>query len=219
MSTAAVPAETAETAPPKSGRKKKLIVIIAAALVLALAGGGGTVYWLKKKAADAAAAAADAADADGGAKPAHAAAKGGHRAPPTFLPLDPFVVNLADREADRFAQIGITLEVDDAKFAEEMKAYMPAIRNGILMVLAHKTSQQLLERSGKQALAREIMREAVRPMGIEVEAEAEPAEAAPKGKDAADVEVAEKPKPKKKAKPDAEHNPVQNVLFSSFIIQ
>ena len=217
MSTAAVPAETAETAPPKSGKKKKLIIIIATALVLALAGGGGTVYWLKKKAA--AAAAADAADADGGTKPAHAAAKGGHRAPPTFLPLDPFVVNLADREADRFAQIGITLEVDDAKFAEEMKAYMPAIRNGILMVLAHKTSQQLLERSGKQALAREIMREAVRPMGIEVEAEAEPAEAAPKAKEAADVEVAEKPKPKKKAKPDAEHNPVRNVLFSSFIIQ
>ena len=222
MSTAAVPAETAETAPPKSGKKKKLIVIIAAALVLALAGGGGTVYWLKKKAA----AAADAADADGGTKPAHAAAKGGHRAPPTFLPLDPFVVNLADREADRFAQIGITLEVDDAKFAEEMKAYMPAIRNGILMVLAHKTSQQLLERSGKEALAREVMREAVRPMGIEVELEAEPTEATatPKANDAAAADAADaggkpKPKVKKKPKPAAEHNPVQKVHFSSFIIQ
>ena len=172
MSAAAAPAEPTDVVP-KSGKKKKLIVIIAAVLLLVLAGGGTTVFMLKKKAA--AAAAEAAADEDGTAKPAHSAAKDGHRTPPTFLPMDPFVVNLADREADRFAQIGITLEVDDAKFAEEMKAYMPAIRNGILMVLAHKTSQQLLERSGKEALAAEIMREAVRPMGIEVEDAAEAA--------------------------------------------
>ena len=222
MSTAAAPAVPAETAdvPPKSGKKKKLIVILAAVLVLALAGSGGAVYWMKKKAADAAAT-AEAADDEGGAKPARAAAKSGHRTPPFFLPLDPFVVNLADREADRFAQIGITLEVDDAKFAEEMKAYMPAIRNGILMVLAHKTSQQLLERSGKEALAAEIMREAVRPMGIQIEAEPKPAEAMPKAKDAEVADAADKPTPKakKKAKPAAEHNPVSKVHFSSFIIQ
>ena len=223
MSAAAAPAETTDVTP-KSG-KKKLIVIIAALLVLALAGAGGAAYWMKKKAADAAA--AEAADEEGGvAKPAHAAVKSGHRTPPIFLPLDPFVVNLADREADRFAQIGITLEVDDAKFAEEMKAYMPAIRNGILMVLAHKTSQQLLERSGKEALAREVMREAVRPMGIEVELEAEPTEvtATPKANDAAAADAADaggkpKPKVKKKPKPAVEHNPVQKVHFSSFIIQ
>ena len=225
MSTAAAPAVPAETAdvPPKSGKKKKLIIILAAVLMLALAGGGGTVYWLKKKSADAAAA-AEAADDEGGAKPAHAAAKGGRRTPPSFLPLDPFVVNLADREADRFAQIGITLEVDDDKFADEMKAFMPAIRNGILMVLAHKTSQQLLERSGKEALAAEIMREAVRPMGIQIEADPKSAEAMPKAKDAKDADVADAadtptPKPKKKAKLAAEHNPVTKVHFFSFIIQ
>ena len=215
MSAAAAPAEPTDVVP-KSGKKKKLIVIIAAVLVLVLAGGGATVFMLKKKAA--AAAAEEAADEDGTAKPAHSAAKGGHRTPPTFLPMDPFVVNLADREADRFAQIGITIEVDDAKFAEEMKAYMPAIRNGILMVLAHKTSQQLLERSGKEALAAEIMREAVRPMGIEVEEAAEAATEAV-AKDSAKTEAEETPKAKKKHKKAAEHNPVQKVHFSSFIIQ
>ncbi len=215
MSAAAAPAEPTDVVP-KSGKKKKLIVIIAAVLVLVLAGGGATVFMLKKKAA--AAAAEEAADEDGTAKPAHSAAKGGHRTPPTFLPMDPFVVNLADREADRFAQIGITIEVDDAKFAEEMKAYLPAIRNGILMVLAHKTSQQLLERSGKEALAAEIMREAVRPMGIEVEEAAEAATDAV-AKDSAKTEAEETPKAKKKHKKAAEHNPVQKVHFSSFIIQ
>ncbi len=216
MSAAAAPAEVTD-ATPKSGKKKKLIIIIASVLVLVMAGGGGAVYTMKKKAAEAAAA-EEAADEDGAAKPAHAAAKGGHRTPPSFLPMDPFVVNLADREADRFAQIGITLEVDDAKFAEEMKAYMPAIRNGILMVLAHKTSQQLLERSGKEALAAEIMREAVRPMGIEVEDEVKET-AKPKDGEPVDADAKPATKAKKKSKKPAEHNPVQKVHFSSFIIQ
>ena len=46
---------------------------------------------------------------------------------------------------------------------------MPAIRNAILMILAHKSAAELLERTGKEALAAEIMRESVRPMGIEIE--------------------------------------------------
>jgi len=121
-------------------------------------------------------------------------------------------VNLSDKEAERYAQIGVTLEVDDAHFADEMKAYLPAIRAGILMVLAHKSAAELLEREGKEKLAREIMRVSVKPMGIEIEDEEDEApEEAPAASD--------KPKKKKKKKKAAEHNPVQQVLFSSFIIQ
>ena len=54
--------------------------------------------------------------------------------------------------------------------ADQIKAYMPAISNAILMILANKTSKDLLNREGKEQLALEIMREAVRPMGIEVAA-------------------------------------------------
>ena len=137
-----------------------------------------------------------------------------------FVPLDPFVVNLADRDTERYAQIGITLQIDEPKFADELKLYLPAVRNGILMVLAHKTSKELLERSGKERLAAEIMREAVRPMGIEVAVDDE--EAAASEHDAAadpDAEEAPKPKKKKKKKAPAVHNPVTSVNFSSFIIQ
>ncbi len=35
------------------------------------------------------------------------------------------------------------------------------------MILAHKTSQELLERAGKEQLAAEILRETVRPLGID----------------------------------------------------
>jgi flagellar FliL protein len=79
------------------------------------------------------------------------------------------VVNLTDREQDRYAQIGVTLEIADPKVGEQMKTYMPAIRNGILMVLAHKNSKELLERKGKEKLAEEIRREAIRPLGYDDE--------------------------------------------------
>jgi flagellar FliL protein len=179
-------------------------------------GGGGAAFYLKKKATAAAAAAAEAGDEDSATAQDDAkASKHDTAHVPTFLPLEPFVVNLADKDADRYAQIGITLEVDDPKFADQLKAYMPAIRNGILMVLAHKTSAELLERAGKVALAAEIMREAVRPLGIEVE-EAEPADKADDTKADDDAPKAKK-KPKKKA--PVEHNPLRHVHFSNFIIQ
>lgn len=209
MSAAAV---TAEGAPPVKG-KKKLIIILAAVLLLVLAGGGAALFVMKQKAAAAAAAAEEDEEAGDGEATSKGKATAKHDAaqPPTFLPLEAFVVNLADKDADRYAQIGVTLEVEDAKFADQLKAYMPAIRNGILMVLAHKTSAELLERKGKEQLAAEIMRESVRPLGIEIEAPAEEAPAA------ADDE--EKPKKKKKRQAAAEQSPVRHVHFSNFIIQ
>jgi len=215
---AAAPATATSDSPLPGKGKKKLIILIAIALLVVLAGGGAAVYLMKKRAA---AAAAEEAGDDGATTSAHAAAeKDGHRVPPTFVPLDPFVVNLADKESERYAQIGLTLEVDDPKFAEEMKLYMPAIRNAILMILAHKSSAELLDRAGKEALAAEIMREAVRPMGIEIDPEpvaALPAEAS----DPAPAEGTVKVKPAKDAKPHkpAVHNPVRRVHFASFIVQ
>ncbi len=214
---AAVDAAVAAEVAPKKG-KKKLIIILVAVLLVALLGGGAAVFMMKKKAA---AAAAAAEEEEGDTDVAAAAAemrKERAKHPPTFVPLEPFVVNLADREADRFAQIGVTLEVEDAKFAEEMKAYMPAIRNGILMVLAHKTSAQLLSREGKLALAREIMREAVLPLGIDVSAET-PAKAAARDEPPDEDDPDAEPAPKKRKKPAAVTNPVKQVHFSNFIVQ
>ena len=197
------------TAPIKAGKRRKLIFVGVAVLLVVALVGAGAALWLKSRAA--AHAAEDAGDEEVVAQ--LKAAKPDPAHPPTFLPLDIFVVNLADRDADRYAQIGLTLEVDDAKFAEQMKTYMPAIRNAILMILAHKTSRELLERSGKEQLAEEIMRETVRPLGITIAA---PRKAAPAPVDGSLTEV-----PSKKAKAAAQgpHNPVRNVHFSNFIIQ
>lgn len=219
---------TAGAVPPKRGRKK-LLVFAAAGLVLAVALAGGAVYFLKQRAAHAAA--AEAGDDDGGAGD-HAAARIDPKNVPVYLPLDPFVVNLADKEADRYAQIGVTFELESGSSVEELKAYMPSIRNAILMVLANKTSRELIDRAGKEQLAQDILREAVRPMGIEI-ASAEPigmepaasaviamAASAPAiGASAAAMVTAEAAKPRPKARHMAQKNPIRLVHFSSFIIQ
>ena len=209
----AAPAATADAAPAKGG-KKKLIIIIAAVLLLVLVGGGAAFMLTKKKPVD------GEEDAEGGAariessEPAKAHAKHDPKHPPTFVPLDPFTVNLADRENERYAQIGVTLEIDDPHTADELKLYMPAIRNNILMVLANKTATQLLTREGKERLAKAILYAAVRPLGFEVdedEAEEDPAATA-------DDDKPKKPK-KKKKKAAAPALPVTAVHFSNFIVQ
>jgi flagellar FliL protein len=77
----------------------------------------------------------------------------------------------------------------------------------VLMVLAHKTAVELLTREGKEKLAKEIMRESVRPMGIELDDDDEDAPAA-----------SDAPKKKKKKKAHVE-SPITQVLFSNFIVQ
>ncbi len=211
MSTATA-APAADAAPAPKGKKKLFIIIGVAVLVLALAG-GGAVFYLKSKAAAEAAAAEE--DEGGGATHAKADAhKKDPKAVPTFVPLDPFTVNLADRDAERYAQVGVSLELADPKEGERVKNYMPAIRNNILMVLAHKTSAELLERDGKAKLAQEIRRETAKALGIELEDEV--VEDTPKK---ADAEAEDAPVKKKKKKKVEQELPVTAVHFSNFIIQ
>ncbi len=213
---AAAIAETAPaaTAAPAKRGKKKLLVILVAVLVVVLGAGGGAVVYMKKKAAAQAAAEVE----DGGA--IAAAAHPEQRSSPAWLPLDPFIVNLADREADRYAQIGITLELENAGSAETIRSYMPAVRNSILMILASKTSKDLADRSGKEQLAEEIAREAVRPMGIDIAAPRPVVEAASGVvASAPGASAAGEAKPGKKKMAAVQKNPIQHVHFSSFIVQ
>ncbi|MFN0186494.1 MAG: flagellar basal body-associated FliL family protein, partial [Aquabacterium sp.] len=173
-------------------------------------GGGGAVFMMKKKAAEAAAA---AEDEDGGHAPAKAQKKDDKAAPPVFMPLEVFTVNLADREADRYAQIGITLELDDAKTSDQIKVYMPAIRNNILMVIAHKTAENLISKEGKVKLAQEVQREALKSLGVEMEKEEDAAD------DAAEPKADKPAKAKKKKAMAAPSYPIKAVHFSNFIIQ
>ncbi len=204
----AAPAAPAEGEAPKKGPKKLIIIIAVAVLVLLLGGGGAAYFIMKKKSHDAAAEGDGEAVAEEVKKPEKPHRDPKH--PPTFVPLDPFVVNLADKDTERYAQVGISLQVDDPKIADEMKAYMPAIKDSIILILSHKTSEELLSLEGKQKMAEEIQRAAARAMGYEVE---EPEEDLPE-------DAANPPKKKKKKKKKVEsYNPIERVVYSSFIVQ
>jgi len=216
-------AAAADATPVKPGGKKKLVIMIAVAAIVLGGGGVGALLYMKKQKAAAEAAAAAAAeegDADGAAPVKHEAKKA-HGEKPVFVPMDPFVVNLADHEADRYAQIGITLEVPDEHVGEEIKTYLPAIRNNILLLLAHKSSADLAGGEGKELLARQIRVAALKAMGEEVEDEDEApaAEAASaSGSASASASAPAARKKKKKAAPVADAA-IRSVQFSSFIIQ
>ena len=205
-------AAAAAEAPTPAKGKKKLILIIIAIVTVVLAGGGGAAVIMMKKSA----AAEGEGEGEGNASshaPAKAVAKHDPKAVPVFVPLDPFTVNLADREAERYAQIGITLEIDDAKTGDQIKNYMPAIRNNILMAIADRTAGDLMGREGKTKLAEKIKLETARSLGYAVDDDAEGDTA-----DEAPAKAGTKSS-KKKRKKAATVLPIKAVHFSNFIIQ
>ena len=206
MSTATV----VEAPPPAKGKKKLIIIVGAAVLVLVLAVAGvAALMLMKKKATD--------VEGDDGA-PAHAEVKRDAHAVPTFVPLDPFTVNLADRDAERYAQIGITLEIGDAHMADQIKTFMPAIRNNILLAIADRTAAELMGREGKARLAEKIRSETSRALGFEVEDDEAPAPAAT-DEDAEDPHAAPAKGKKKAKKKSPVAAPIKAVHFSNIIIQ
>jgi flagellar FliL protein len=189
------PADKA-AAPPKS--KKLLLVVVIALVIVALAVGGAWFYVSKQRAA-----ALDGEEEDA------TVTKVESKEPPTYLPLDNLVVNLADPGGEKVAQIGITLELSDAHVSEKVKQYLPTIRSSILILVSQKTSEELLQREGKEKLAADILKETARPFGgVDQEAADEPATKKAKSK----------PKVANKSK-SHDALPVQRVLFSSFIVQ
>lgn len=176
--------------PPKS---KKMLLVVIALVVTALVAAGGWMFLSKKNAA--------ALDEEEGEEVAAVVAK--PTGPPTYLPLDNMVVNLADPGGERVAQIGITLELGGAPEVEKVKAYLPTIRSDVLLLVSQRTADELLSREGKEKLAEDILVASSRHFGKSAAADAK--------KDKKD--------PKAAAKGGGNGPPVRGVLFSSFIVQ
>ncbi|MFY7975933.1 MAG: flagellar basal body-associated FliL family protein [Rubrivivax sp.] len=219
-------AATADAVPPKKGNKK-LIIIGAAVAALVLGGGGAAFMMMKSKAAAEAEAEESADGEDGGSGKGSAKAKDAKKfdpkAVPTFTPLEMFTVNLADREVERYAQVGITLEMSDVAAGDRLKNFMPAVRNQILLALGDRKADELSSREGKLALALRIKLDTSRVLGAEFD-DADfglGADAATEAKPGDEAEEDTKAKKKTKAKKAkaAPELPVLAVHFSNFIIQ
>jgi len=182
----------------RSASKSKKLILVGGvvAVVLALAGAGAWFYLGKKPAVE------DGGEAEVAAGAEVAPAVTGPKHPPTFLPLDNMVVNLADPGGEKIAQIGITLELVDAKAMEKVRLYMPAIRSSILLLVSQRTAEELLRYEGKEKLAADILREASRPF-----------------KDGQAGHAPEKGEKKSGSGAGSDDGPVRGVLFSSLIVQ
>lgn len=139
---------TTAAAAPKQAGKRKLLIIVGAAVVLVAGGGGAGAWFLLGK--------------QGGDE--HAQKKTELKKVPVFVDLDSFTVRLSDRDNDRFLQVKLVAEVRDALSGDTLKNMMPAVRNEILLLLASKESEQLVSRDGKEALARELIAAANKPL-------------------------------------------------------
>ena len=121
---------------PKKKSKSKLIIIISVALVVVAAGAIGGYFLLTK-----------------------AAPKKPLPVKPvvlSILPMDPFVINIADTNGERYLKIVIQVEVSDPGVGSEIEQLKPRIRDSILDLLTPKTYKDLMDMAGKQRLREDI---------------------------------------------------------------
>ena len=144
-------ADGAGAAPAKSG--KKLLIIIIVLLLLVLGVGGGGAYFLLKPAPDYDDEYAEAPSER--AKPARRK-KVDRDAPPVYVALDAFTVNLVPENGDQYLQLILSVEVEDPQVDGQLKQYMPKLRNDLTLLLSSKKASDLMSTEGKQALAAEI---------------------------------------------------------------
>ena len=137
--TAAAPA--AAPAPKKS--RKGLLIVLTLVVILLLGGGGGA-YWFMFRGAGG----AEAAEVEPPAP-----------APTGVIPLEPFVVNLADPAGSRFLRVTLSLVVADEAIAhevEEDEVVVLRVRSAILELLAQKQAGELVTPEGKAELKKSI---------------------------------------------------------------
>ena len=142
-----------ESSPAGAGSSKKLIILVVLAVAV-LAGGGGAVWFLVGGGPE--------GKSEGSE---HTAQKDDHsKEPGPIKELDPFVLNLADREELRYLKMTIQLELDQAETEAEFEKRVPAIRDALLVLLTSKESHHLRTVNGKRRIREEIMSRANRLM-------------------------------------------------------
>lgn len=140
---------------PVTTRRRGIKRILLAAVVVLLVGLAGTAatFWLRSRAAARAAADQTAPEASG------------------LVPLESFVVNLADPQAQRFARVTVRLIIDTKEDADAVAAdpvRQARLRSAVLELLALQTSDQLVTAGGKSALKNTIAERGTRVLGHQV---------------------------------------------------
>jgi len=127
------------------GSGKKIIILIV--LALAVIGGGGGVAWFLM---------GNGSEEAHGSQEKAASHEATHDEPGPVVDLDPFVLNLADRDVTRYLKMTVKVELDRPEEETDFEKRMPAIRDALLVLLTSKESLNLRTVSGKRRLRDEI---------------------------------------------------------------
>lgn len=153
-------------APPKSMKKLLLFVGLGVAAIAAV--GAGTFFLLngKKSAAgkDNTVAAREEKEEEkeghggghGGGHGKEGEGKEGEKTNPLFFNLEPFILNLADVDSNRYLKISVTIEFTDAKATAEAEARTPQIRDAMILLMSSLTYGDVHSVEGKLTLQSEI---------------------------------------------------------------
>lgn len=188
-------AKSAEAAPPK--KKGKLFLIIGIVVLVLAIGGAAAAFLLMKKSHSDDMDDEESSEVQAPPKKSKAARSG----PPVFVKLDTFTVRLQNEGNDSYLQAVPELRVLDAQVAEEVKTYTPEIRHKTLLVMSGKQPADVNNPAGVQQLANELR--------VTINNILNPPSGKKKKKEEAE-EISDT------ADPD---DPVQAVLFTSFIVQ
>ena len=151
--------DAAQAAPEKKKSKKKLMMIVL--LVVLLAGGGAGFYFWRVRAASQALAKAtsDKNERPDDRKTEHS--EDGDAEVTQVIELQPFIVNLADKNESRYLRMSISLGVGEGEGAEAEGKVNPLfttkIRNAILATINTRTSDQILTVEGKSELRKDML--------------------------------------------------------------
>ena len=149
-------AEEKETAAeePKGGKSfVKIIIIVLVILILLLVlGVGGLIAWKKYIAP-----AIGMALHEGGAVAKKEEGDTGGTTLGPMLPLEPFIVNLAEPGGKRFIKVTMEMELGSKELDAEFKNKLPQFKDHIITVLSSKTMDEVITAEGKFKLKEEIM--------------------------------------------------------------
>jgi flagellar FliL protein len=134
---------------PQGGSKKLLIIIIVVLLFAILAIGGATAFFLMTRHNNA----ANIEEEEEEEMVIIEAAKKSH---PVYVTMETFTVNLVPDPGEQFVQVVFSVEIVGVEFEERINAFMPKIRNNVVLLLSSKKASELLTKEGKEKLAGEI---------------------------------------------------------------
>lgn len=180
-------AEPAQAKPPKKSKSKLLIIL---ALVIAVAiGGAGSFFYFQRIAKAKTETPKKSKHTDDAEQDDEASDKGKEKSgkgekkddkeksdsPIASLPKDadvkqiieiqPFILNLADKDENRFLRLSVSLGLEEASEKPD-PVFIARVRNALLAVLMTKSSAEILTPDGKTTLRKELL-QAVRAVTAE----------------------------------------------------